>query len=577
MKMSSLVGRRTKETPKDAELTSHKFLLRGGYIKQQSSGIFSILPLAKRIVHKIESIIREEMDAIEGQEVTMPVVMPATIWKESGRYDAVDNTMVRFDDRTGAPCVLGMTHEEAVVHMVRGDVTSYKQLPLMLYQIQTKFRDEPRSRGGLIRVREFTMKDAYSFHASQECLENYYQKCFEAYERIYARCGLTNVISVESDTGMMGGSVAHEFMYVNECGEDTLVLGEDSSYKANKEVALTRYEYPTESMQELEEVYTPGHSTIEQVAEFLSLDQTKTCKIVLLENLADNKLVTILVRGDREINEIAVRKALAGAEVKFAEEDLILSAGIYPGYGSLIGIELDNLHVLIDESVIGNPNLVVGANKKDFHIKNWNFERDLNQGIIGQFSFVQEGDLDPTGVGRIKLSRGVEVGNIFQLGTKYSNAMGATYLDDNGKAQDFIMGCYGIGVGRLLACLIEEHHDEYGPIWPLATAPFQVHICMLDKKKENIEELGWQIYRDLQNAGVEVLIDDRNEKAGFQFADADLIGAPFRVVLSAKTVKQGQFELGIRGAKDKSLYDLKDLKEVLLNRLNLAQSNKNTA
>ena len=571
MKMSSLVGRRTKENPKDAELTSHKFLLRGGYIKQQSSGIFSMLPLAKRVVHKIERIIREEMDGIEGQEVTMPVVMPATIWKESGRYDAVDNTMVRFDDRTGAPCVLGMTHEEAVVHMVRGDVTSYKQLPLMLYQIQTKFRDEPRSRGGLIRVREFTMKDAYSFHASQECLEDYYQKCFEAYERIYARCGLTNVISVESDTGMMGGSVAHEFMYINDCGEDTLVLGEDSSYKANKEVALTRYEYPAETLQELEEVYTPGHSTIEQVAEFLSMDQTKTCKIVLLENLTDNKLVTILVRGDREINEIAVRKALSGAEVKFAEEDLILSAGIYPGYGSLIGVDLDNLHVLIDESVIGNANLVVGANKKDYHIKNWNFERDLNKGLIGQFSFVQEGDLDPTGVGPIRLSRGVEVGNIFQLGTKYSNAMGASYLDDNGKAQDFIMGCYGIGVGRLLACLIEEHHDEYGPIWPLATAPFQVHICMLDKKKENIEALGWQIYKDLQNLGIEVLIDDRNEKAGFQFADADLIGAPFRIVLSAKTVKQGQFELGTRGVKDKSLFDLKDLKEVLLNRLNSAQ------
>ena len=495
MKMSSLVGRRTKETPKDAELTSHKFLLRGGYIKQQSSGIFSMLPLGKRIALKIERIIREEMDAIEGQEVTMPVVMPASIWKESGRYDAVDNTMVRFDDRTGAPCVLGMTHEEAVVHMVRGDITSYKQLPLMVYQIQTKFRDEPRSRGGLIRVREFTMKDAYSFHASQECLENYYERCYKAYERIYARCGLTNVISVESDTGMMGGSVAHEFMYVNECGEDTLILGENSSYKANKEVALTRYEYLEEEALELKEVHTPDHSTIEDVARFLEIDEKKTCKIVLLENMNDNKLVTVLVRGDREINEIAVRKALAGAEIKFAEEDLILDAGIYPGYGSLMGVDLNKVHLLIDESIVGNANLVVGANKKDYHVKNWNFERDLNTGTIGQFSFVQEGDLDPTGVGKVKLTRGVEVGNIFQLGTKYSQSMGATYLDDNGKAQDFIMGCYGIGVGRLLACLIEEHHDKFGPLWPIATAPFEVHLCMLDKKKENIEEIGWKVYR----------------------------------------------------------------------------------
>ena len=576
MKMSSLVGRRTKETPKDAELISHKFLLRGGYIKQQSSGIFSLLPLGKRVAHKIERIIREEMDAIEGQEVTMPVVMPASIWKESGRYDAVDSTMVKFDDRTGAPCVLGMTHEEAVVHMVRGDVTSYKQLPLMLYQVQTKFRDEPRSRGGLIRVREFTMKDAYSFHASQDCLENYYEQCYKAYERIYARCGLTNVISVESDTGMMGGSVAHEFMYVNECGEDTLILGENSDYKANKEVALTRYEYPEEEIKELEEIHTPDHSTIEDVAKFLKLDQTKTCKIVLMENLQDNKLVTILVRGDREINEIAVRKALSGAEVKFAEEDLIHAAGIYPGYGSLLGVDLDKVHLLVDESIVGNPNLVVGANKKDYHVKNWNFDRDLNSGVIGQFSFVQEGDLDPSGVGNVKLTRGVEVGNIFQLGTKYSHSMNATYLDDNGKAQDFIMGCYGIGVGRLLACLIEEHHDNYGPLWPMATAPFEVHLCMLDKKKENIEELGWKAYRELRSAGVEVLIDDRNEKAGFQFADADLIGAPLRIVLSAKTVKQGQFELGRRGIRDKELFALDDLITEVTSKLSTLKKDKNT-
>ena len=575
MKMSSLVGRRTKETPKDAELTSHKFLLRGGYIKQQSSGIFSMLPLGKRIALKIERIIREEMDAIEGQEVTMPVVMPASIWKESGRYDAVDNTMVRFDDRTGAPCVLGMTHEEAVVHMVRGDVTSYKQLPLMVYQIQTKFRDEPRSRGGLIRVREFTMKDAYSFHASQECLENYYKRCYKAYERIYARCGLTNVISVESDSGMMGGSVAHEFMYVNECGEDTLILGKNSQYKANKEVAVTRYEYPPEESLELKEVHTPDHSTIEDVARFLGIDQKKTCKIVLLENMQDNKLVTVLVRGDREINEIAVRKALSGAEIKFAEEDLILNAGIYPGYGSLIGVDIDKVHLLIDESIIGNSNLVVGANKKDYHVKNWNFKRDLNAGIIGQFSFVQEGDLDPTGANQIKLTRGVEVGNIFQLGTKYSQSMGATYLDDNGKAQDFIMGCYGIGVGRLLACLIEEHHDNFGPLWPIATAPFEVHLCMLDKKKENIEEIGWKVYRELRSAGVDVLIDDRNEKAGFQFADADLIGAPLRIVLSAKTVKQGQFELGFRGSRDKELFALDNLTKVVNDKLNIIKQDKN--
>ena len=292
--------------------------------------------------------------------------------------------------------------------------------------------------------------------------------------------------------------------------------------------------------------------------------------------MQDNKLVTVLVRGDREINEIAVRKALSGAEIKFAEEDLILNAGIYPGYGSLIGVDIDKVHLLIDESIIGNSNLVVGANKKDYHVKNWNFKRDLNAGIIGQFSFVQEGDLDPTGANQIKLTRGVEVGNIFQLGTKYSQSMGATYLDDNGKAQDFIMGCYGIGVGRLLACLIEEHHDNFGPLWPIATAPFEVHLCMLDKKKENIEEIGWKVYRELRSAGVDVLIDDRNEKAGFQFADADLIGAPLRIVLSAKTVKQGQFELGFRGSRDKELFALDNLTKVVNDKLNIIKQDKNT-
>lgn len=556
MRLSSLVGKRTKDKPKDAELVSHQLLLRGGYIKQLASGIFTLLPVGKRIARKIEGIIREEMDRIDGQESTMPVVMPASIWQESGRYDAVDQVMVRFEDRTGSPCVLGMTHEEAVVHMVRGDITSYKQLPLMVYQIQTKFRDEPRSRGGLIRVREFIMKDAYSFHNSQACLEDYYAKCYEAYERIYRRCGLTNVISVESDSGMMGGKVAHEFMYVNPCGEDTLILSDKSGYKANKEVATTRFEYAAEAHLDLQEVPTPGKTTIEDVASFLNLPTTKTCKIVLLQNLQDQKLVCVLVRGDRELNEIAVRKALGGAEIKFAEEDLIRTNGIVPGYGSMSGVDASKVHLLIDESIVGNRNLVAGANKEGYHLTNWNYGRDLEGGTVGQYSFVQEGDLDPGGVGTIRVTRGVEVGNIFQLGTRYSASMGATYLDQNGKEKPFIMGCYGIGVGRLLACLIEEHHDQYGPIWPMSVAPFQVHLCMLDKKKDNIEETAMRLYEELLDHNIEVIIDDRDEKAGFQFADADLIGAPIRLVISKKTLAEASCEISYRSHGDKEIIPL---------------------
>jgi prolyl-tRNA synthetase len=564
MKMSTLVGKRTREMPRDAELVSHQFLVRGGYIKQLASGIFSLLPLGKRIALKVEKIIREEMNRIEGQEVTMPVVMPAEIWKESGRYDAIGSEMARFEDRTGAACVLGMTHEEAVVHMVRADLTSYKQLPAMVYQIQTKFRDEPRSRGGLIRVREFTMKDAYSFHSSQDSLADTYQSVLEAYRRIYERCGLTQIIEVESDSGMMGGKIAHEFMYVNPCGEDSLVLGVESGYRANKEVARTYFEYANEEALTLEEVHTPESATIEEVANYLGISQDRTCKIILMEEMGEKKLVAILLRGDRQLNELQVQKTFPESKIRFAEDELIRATGIEPGFGSLQGVDLSRVHVLIDESIVDCPNLVVGANRKDWHLKNWNFKRDLNSGKIDQFSFVQEGDFCPDSSERVELTRGVEVGNTFQLGTRYSESMTACYLDQNGKAKPFIMGCYGIGVGRLMACLIEEHHDKWGPVWPESVAPFDIHLCLLDKRKEEIEAKGFELYEKLIRAGLEVLIDDRDEKAGSQFADADLIGTPLRVVLSAKTVKNGEFELSKRASKERQTHALESAVEVIL-------------
>lgn len=542
MRMSHMVGSRFKERPAEAAIESHALLLRGGYARQVSNGIYSLLPPGLRVVRKIERIIREEMDRIGGQEVLMPLVQPRELWDESGRYESVGHEMVRFKDRTGHDMVLAMTHEEGVVHLVRNEINSHAQLPFMVYQIQTKFRDEPRSRGGLIRVREFTMKDGYSFHTTQEDLERYYADCYKAYHRVFARAGLPQVVAVQSDTGMMGGKVAHEFILLTEIGEDTIVLCEEEGYVANMEVATGRIAHFPADPLPLEKVHTPGKQTIEEVAGFLGIPHTQTAKAVFYESDAEGKLVLAVVRGDRDVNEMKLAKII-GAMPAPASDGKIRAAGAVPGYASPMGLDPKKVRIVVDHTVAGSNNLATGANEADYHFKNFNLERDLPGTSTVDIVQVAEGDRGPEGRGAITLERGIEVGNIFQLGTKYSASMKMSYNDENGKAQTPIMGCYGIGVGRLMSSIMEVHRDDYGPIWPLSVAPWQVHLNALQMAKSpEVRETAETLYADLTARGVEVLFDDRDARPGVQFADADLLGVPLRLIVGDRNLKDGNIE-----------------------------------
>ena len=555
MRMSKMVGRRIKEDPKDAQTISHKLLIRGGYIRPVSAGIYSLLPIAKRIIAKIENIVRQEMDKIDGQEVLLPVVLPAELWEETGRYQSVGSELLRFKDRNNKDMLLGMTHEEAVVHLFRTEVSSYKQLPAMLYQIQTKYRDEARPRAGLIRVREFTMKDAYSFHESQEDLEQYYKRAHEAYVRIFKRIGMSNVVSIESNSGMMGGKVSHEFMAIAECGEDTLFLSPDGQYKANREIATSSLKFEPGEMLELEKVHTPGKESIEDVSEFLGLKPENTGKAVFYTD-ENKKLIFALIRGDFEVNETKLKNFLKVNELEFASDEQIRSVGAEPGFASPLDIDLEKVTVVVDPSAAYTSNLVVGANEADYHIKNFNCSRDLGEVAITDIATVRAGDPCPITGAPLEEKRGIEVGNIFQLGTRYTEPMKCTFLDQNGKAKTPIMGCYGIGIGRSMASVLEECHDNWGPIWPITIAPYEVQLCALNYKKEVVKENAEKLYVQLQNSGIEVLFDDRGEKPGFMFNDADLIGIPFRIVVSPKTIENGQVEFKRRGSKDGELVDI---------------------
>ncbi len=555
MKMSKLVGRRIKEDPRDAQTVSHKFLIRGGYIRPVSAGIYSLLPLGKRIVDKIEQIVREEMNAIEGQEALMPVVLPAELWEESGRFKSVGSELLRFKDRNNKDMLLGMTHEEAVVHLIRSEVNSYKQLPVMLYQIQTKYRDEARPRAGLIRVREFTMKDGYSFHASQESLEEYYKDAHEAYVKFFKRIGLADCISIESNSGMMGGKVSHEFMAISENGEDTLFISPDGSYKANREVAVAAWKYDKPELQELEKVHTPGKKTIEDVSAFLEMKPENTGKAVFYRD-GDGNLIFAMIRGDFEVNESKLQNFLKVGELVFADDELIKSCGAQPGFASPLSLDHSKVRIVVDNSIAGSGNLVVGANEEDYHYKNFNLERDLKDAEVTDIATVREGDPCPLTGQPLQLKRGIEVGNIFQLGTKYSESMGCNFLDKNGKTHPMIMGCYGIGIGRAMASVVEQSFDKWGPIWPISIAPYHLQLCSLNPKKNGVGEAADKLYKELSAGNVEVLYDDRGEKAGFMFNDADLIGIPFRLILSPKTLENNQIEFKRRGAGDSELWSL---------------------
>ena len=571
MRLSKLVGRRIKEDPKDAKTVSHKFLVRGGYVRPVSAGIYSLLPTGQRIVQKIENIIREEMNKIDGQEVLMPVVLPADLWEESGRYASVGAELLRFRDRNNKPMILGMTHEEAVVHLARTELTSYKQLPAMLYQIQTKYRDEARPRAGLIRVREFTMKDAYSFHTDQADLEKYYARCHEAYERIFRRLGMKNVLSIEANSGMMGGAISHEFMALCDCGEDTIFYSPDRRYRANREVAKAawKFEKPAEVLP-LEKVHTPGSKTIEEVADFLKVKAENTGKVVFYQNAITGELICALIRGDFEVNESKLANAAGAPELKFADDESIRNAGCVPGYASIIGIDPKKMKMIVDRSAAESGNLVVGANEADYHYINFNYERDCDTtaSIVTDIATVREGDPCPVTGEPLKMERGIEVGNIFQLGTKYSKPMGCNYLDVNGKSNPMIMGCYGIGVGRAMASVIEQSCDEYGPIWPISIAPWQVEVVAIGYDKEDVKAAADKIYSDLAAAGVEVLFDDRGEKPGFMFSDADLLGIPFRVVVSPKTLADNCAEFRRRDCRDAERIALDTVNNTVVNAVN---------
>lgn len=561
--MSQMLGRRIKEDPKDAKTVSHKLLVRGGYIRPVSAGIYSLLPIGKRIIMKIEKIIREEMNKINGQEVLMPVVLPAELWEESGRYKSVGQELLRFKDRNGKAMLLGMTHEEAVVHLVRTEITSYKQLPVMVYQLQTKYRDEARPRAGLIRVREFTMKDAYSFHPTQECLEAYYKLAHEAYVNIFRRVGLKNVVSIESNSGMMGGKVSHEFMSIAECGEDTIFLSPDGvSYKANREIAVSNIKFEKTAELSLEKVHTPAKKSIEDVAAFLGLKPENTGKAVFYVD-ADENLIFAMIRGDFEVNESKLKNHLGLVEINFANDAQIRKAGAEPGFASPIGLDPKKVRIVVDRSIAGTSNLVVGANETDHHFKNFNCDRDLPGAEIVDIATVREGDPCPVTGKPLLMKRGIEVGNIFQLGTKYSAPMNCTFLDKDGKSNPMIMGCYGIGVGRTMASVIEDSHDDFGPIWPMSIAPYQVQVCALNPDKGGVMDAASKLYADLQAEGIEVLFDDRGEKAGFMFSDADLIGIPFRAIISPKSMENGVVEFKIRGSRDTELIPAAEAAKVI--------------
>lgn len=561
MKLEKLVGERFKERPADCVIDSHAIMVKGGYIKYMANGIYSsYLPL-RRIVRKIEQILREEMDKIDGQEVQFPVVMPASLWDESGRYDSIGDELLRFTDRNNAKMVLGMTHEEAAVHLVREYAQSYTKYPFMIYQIQTKFRDEARPRAGLIRVREFTMKDAYSFHTSQEDLEQYYEKCHAAYERIFERVGVPEVVSVKSDSGMMGGNISHEFMLLTPVGEDSIVLCDSCDYRANMEAAenISDIARDAESAA-LEKVYTPNVHTIEDVCNFFGDETKNSCKAVVYQQNVDDKYVVLFIRGDLEVNETKLVNFL-GEQVHAAV--ITEECGLNAGYIGPVNLKVNgDAVVLYDKSLEGRNNLSCGANEAEHHYKGLDMERDVPNAEYHDFAKIQEGGICPKcGKKTVKISRGIEVGNIFQLGTKYTKSMNMTYVDANGESKTPIMGCYGIGVGRLAASVCEAHHDEYGPIWPKAIAPWQVHLCAVRVDDEEVRAYADKLYEDLQNTGIEVIYDDRSVRAGVMFADADLLGIPLRIIVSPKNMKQGVVEVASRDKTLKTQIPLENVME----------------
>ncbi|MBS1253276.1 MAG: Proline--tRNA ligase [Anaerolineales bacterium] len=559
MRMSNLFGRTLRETPADAEIPSHTLLVRAGMIRPLAAGVYSYMPLGWRTLRRIEHIIREEMDAIDGQEVSMPVMHPAEIWKETGRWYELGPELVRFQDRGNRDMVLGMTHEEVVTYLTRQEISSYRQMPAMIYQFQTKIRDEPRSRGGLIRVREFIMKDAYSLDVDFDGLDEFYPRIYQAYVNVFERCGLDPLV-VEADPGMMGGSDSHEFMLVNENGEDTVVVCASCEYKANRENAHVAWPVDDEEMRPTEEVSTPGIDTIAGLADFLDIPERKTSKIVFYT--ADGELVFTVIRGDLDINETKLAGVLGTSEFEPASEAAIEEVGAVPGYASPIALE-GEAKIIVDESIPSARNLVAGANKAGYHLRNVNYGRDYEADEVVDIATVRDGDACPQCGDRLKLERAIELGHIFKLGTRYSEPMGATYLDADGEERPVVMGSYGIGLGRLMAAIAEKYHDEYGLIWPPSVAPAGVYLISLASGDEEIGNTAEELYQSLRDEGFSVLFDDRDERAGVKFNDADLIGAPVRLTVSSRAQKRGGIEIKARWSDASEVIPIEDLPSLI--------------
>lgn len=561
MKLDKLVGERFKEKPSDCVIESHALMMRGGYMKDVAKGIYSQYMPLKRICRKIENIIREEMDAIDGQEVLFPVALPASLWDESGRYESVGSELLRFIDRNGSKMVLGMTHEEAAVQLVRDYAKSYNSYPFMIYQIQTKFRDEARPRAGLIRVREFTMKDAYSFHTSQEDLENYYQICYEAYNRIFARAGIPEVVTVASDSGMMGGNLSHEYMLLTPIGEDSIAICSECDYRANMEAAESIVQNEKDAIDEtLTKVHTPNIHTIEEICEFLHTPLEKSCKAVVYQKNLTDDYVVVFIRGDLDVNETKLTNFL-GEEIHPAV--ITKECGLNAGYIGPVNLTVAGSYTVVyDRSLQGTNNLSCGANEEEYHYTGLCMERDIPNARYVDVAKILDGGICPKcGKKTIGISRGIEVGNIFQLGTKYTKSMNMQYLDADGESHYPVMGCYGIGVGRLAASVCEAHHDDYGPIWPISIAPWQVHLCCLRADDVEAKKFADKLYEELNKEHIEVIYDDRNVRPGVMFSDADLLGVPIRLVVSPRNMKESIVELSSR---DKSIQDKIPLDQVIV-------------
>ncbi|MEX1254312.1 MAG: proline--tRNA ligase [Dehalococcoidia bacterium] len=563
MRLSHLLSRTLRQAPAEAETASHQLLLRAGLAQQFAAGIYGFLPLGWRAVRKIEQIIREEMDAVGGQEVRTPILQPAELWEESGRRDTYDPPLLVVKDRRDRELVLGPTHEEAITDLFRQQVQSYRELPVLPYQIQSKFRNEVRSRGGLVRLREFIMKDMYSFDADWAGLDKTYDALAQAYKNVFERCGVP-VVPAHADSGSIGGKDSQEFQFLTDTGDNHVVICERCGYAANDEKAdHKKIDLPPEEPLPVEEVATPGIKTIDELATFLGVPHAKTLKAVFYS--ASKEPVFVAIRGDLEVNETKLRNALDGADLRLLDDREVAAVGLVAGSASPVGLKdlaRKPVRIVADDSVLEAHNLVAGANKPDTHLRNVNYGRDWQADIVAEISLAREGDACPQcHEGVLTMQRGIEVGHIFKLGTVYTEKLGATFLDAEGQQRPAVMGCYGIGLDRLLASVIEANHDERGIVWPASVAPFAVHLVALSPDRADVRETAERLYTELTDRGIDVLFDDRDESPGVKFADADLLGMPLRVTVSPRTLKESSIELKRRSDPETTLVPLERVVE----------------